>query len=397
MSNSNILVVNMAQIEAPKVKETPGKDWLSFGDNNLFPQELIDYCNTSALHNAIIQSKTEQAFGNGLSYEGKEGDLPTDEFINQANPTESLNDVLLKAIKDYNIHGGFALNIVWGSGFKKISEIYHVDFSRIRVGKLDERGNPDKYYYCTDWASQRKAGVKEIIPFNQKDKSDASQLIYFKPYQPGLSGYPLPNYMGALTYIAIDGEVANLHLSNLKNGMIPSVLINFSNGEPTEDEQKTIEKKIKSKFTGTDNAGKFVLTFSLDKEHSPDVIPLTTNDIDKQYIQLNNMVLQNILSGHRITSPLLVGIKTEGQLGGNNELYTAYRIHISTVIEPIKKSVMSVINELGKVNNIQELFLLPNDPIEFTLSENVLEKILTEEELRSLVGYGPKELDKPVV
>ena len=385
MSNK-ILVVNMSQVDIPIVREAPGKDWLQFGTDNLFPEKLIEYTNKSALHNAILQSKTEQAFGNGLSYE-KENDVKTEEFINKINPDESLNDIVLKTIRDFNIHGGFALNIVWGKGFTKIAEIYHVDFSKIRVGKIDERGKPEKYFYCSDWKNHRKVGVKEMIPYNPLDKSDASQLYYYKPYQPGYSAYPLPVYMGALTYIEIDIEIANLHLSNLKNGMLPSIMVNFTNGEPTEDEQKQIERKINDKFTGTDSGGKFILTFSQDKEHTPEITPLTTNDIDKQYIQLNNMVLQNILSGHRITSPLLVGIKTEGQLGGNNELLTAYQIHTETVIEPIREVVLSSVNKFGKINGAQELTVLPNDPVKFTFSESVLKEILTPDELRALIGY----------
>lgn len=384
--NNKILLVNMSQVEIPVIKETSGKDWIQFGNDNLFPQKLIDYSNKSALHNAILQSKTEQAFGLGLGYEGDENQL-TEDFINKANPTESLNEVALKAIRDYNIHGGFALNIVWGKGFSKIAEIYHVDISKIRAGKPDERGNPEVYYYCSDWKNHRKVEVKPIAAFDPSNKKEASQLYYYKPYQPGYSVYPLPMYIGALTYIEVDIEVANLHLSNLKNGMLPSLMVNFTNGEPTEDEQKAIEKKIKDKFAGTDNAGKFILTFSQDKDHSPEINPISTNDIDKQYIQLNNMVLQNILSGHRITSPLLVGIKTEGQLGGNNELLTAYQIHTETVIEPIREAILGVINKLGTINGIQELMIIPNDPVEFSFGEDTLSQILSKNELRTKIGY----------
>ncbi len=74
----------------------------------------------------------------------------------------------------------------------------------------------------------------------------------------------LIEYMGGLAYIEADCQIANFHNNNLRNNFWGGYLINFNNGIPTPEEQGDIERQIKRKFSGTDNAGRFVVTFNDD-------------------------------------------------------------------------------------------------------------------------------------
>jgi len=389
----NLTIINLAQVELPKFIEPRYNDWILYGSDNLFPDKLIDLANRSALHNAIISSKVDNVCAGGFTYK-KRTDTKTDKFLDHPNPNESFEDIFRKITYDYVVFGGYALNIILSKDKQSISEIYHIDFSKIRCGKANEKGIVEEYWYSKDWANYRKGEYKpESIPAYSEGSKEPSQLFYFKQYQPGISYYPLPQYVGALAYIEVDTEIANFHLAHIKNGMTPSVLINFNNGIPSSDERKKIERQIEAKYNGTDNAGKFILSFSEDASKAPTVTTLTPSQLDKQFIQLQDTVLQNILSGHKVTSPMLVGIKTEGQLGGTSELMNAYQIYTNTVIVPIQNTLMRTVNMICERNGLQKLELIPISPIEFSWEEGTLKEIMTKDEMREKIGLEP--LEKP--
>jgi hypothetical protein len=172
-------------------------------------------------------------------------------------------------------------------------------------------------------------------------------------------------------------------------------MFNFNNGIPTSEERKKIERQIEKKYNGTDNAGKFILTFSEDKDKAPTVVTLTPPQLDKQFVQLQDTVLQNILSGHKVVSPMIVGIKTEGQLGGANELENAFNIYTNTVIKPIQEIVLRSINTITRINGLKEISIIPSTPIEFSFSEGVLTSIMTKNEMREKIGLPKIEFPDP--
>ncbi len=171
---------------------------------------------------------------------------------------------------------GTEVHLALIGGLDNDFDLYHVDFSKIRTNK-----NQDKFFYSNDWKAYNqhpeKTGFKEIEKFDPQSKK--SGIFYYKQYRPNQGVYPLPGYIAALRYIEIEKEIANFHLNNIKNGFVGGTLISFNNGQPTLEEQKEIERQIKNKHTGTDNAGGIVLVFSEGKDKEPTVLPLRSNDL----------------------------------------------------------------------------------------------------------------------
>jgi len=394
---NNLVIVNMSQVDLPTFLEpySNQNDWVKYGSDNLFPFKLQDLANRSALHNAIISSKVDNVCGNGFTYE-KKTDRKTDKFMEMVNPYDTIDVFYNKIVYDFVLYGGYSINIIWSKDHKTIAEMYHIDFSKLRSGKQDDKGQVSEYFYCKDWMNyKKKENTPKPIPAYKKNSKQNSELLYVKEYRPGTEYYPLPSYVGALSYIEIDTEISNFHLSHLKNGMQPSVMMNFVNGIPTDEERRKVERSVTSKFSGSDNAGKFIITFSDGKDNQPTVEQLSTNDLDKQFIQLQDTVLQNILSGHKVVSPMLVGIRTPGQLGGTTELETAFSLYQNNVIKPIQTTTLNTINMLGAINGLQPLSIIPIKPIEFSFSERVLVNIMTQNEMRSMMNLEP--LDTLVV
>lgn len=400
MTQDNLINLAMSKIKLPDYAETHwnNKPWVRYGVDNLFPVFLQELANKSALHNAIISSKVDYSYANGLDTknvynEAKTADFSTLLFINHPNPYEDLNSIYRKCLYDYTLYGGFCLNVIWAKDRENVSEIYHIDFSKVRAGKKDEREQVKTYYYCEDWSNTRKYGYKEVDAYNSNHKK-GSQLLYVKEYRPGTFYYPLPSYVGALNYISIDCEISNFHLAHIINGMTPNMMISFCNGIPTEEERRRIKQQFVDEFTGSDNAGKFFVTFSEDKERVPQLTTISADNLDEQFIQLQATVLQNILSGHKVVSPMLVGIKTEGQLGGNTELETSFEIFNNTVIKPIQKEVTGTLNRLlSHTLHWNGTEVVPTDatPVSFTWSENILSQILTPDEMRERIGIDKKD------
>jgi hypothetical protein len=326
-------------------------DVVYYGENNKFPQLLIDLFHKSSVHATAVNAKHQAVIGQGLT--GINEDL-----LNKVNKEdETWNDIFNKVALDRVLFGGFALEVIWTNDRTKIAEVYHVDFSYIRAHKCDHRGNVPGYY-VSKYFGKRYGGIvpyKKDLPylpsFSKMDRTAPSQLLYFRPYTAGLDYYPIPDYMGALKTIELDAEVDNFHKNNIKNGLAPSLAITTFT-DANEEEREAIERQLRAAYAGSDNAGSLMYMDVADKDQAPVITPIPQNGADGYYTTVNDMVTQKILTGHRITSPMLLGIKTEGQLGGRQELLDAYAHFLTTVIYPMQSDILKTFEMLFAVNGV---------------------------------------------
>jgi hypothetical protein len=316
-------------------------DWVYYGLNNLLPQYFIGLYDNCAIHKAVVTSKVNQIMGDGIV--SLNNPMAT---INLINDTENVTEVLRKVALDYMLFGGYCLNIIWSKDRKSIAEIYHVDFSRIRSGKINpDTDKIDCYYYSADWAFPKKFIPQEIKAFSQQEK-EPSQLLYFKNYMPSMSYYPVPDWSAGQRAIEINVESLNYHMNNLRKGMNPSLWINYNNGIPGEEEQRIIVRALESQYAGTDNAGQAIISFNESKEQSPEITQIPRDDHDSYYQTLNDDITRTILSAHRVSSAELFGIATAGKLGGSDEIVQHSEYFRKMVIQPYQEQLLPVFNKL---------------------------------------------------
>ena len=319
-------------------------DYVLYGEGNLMPQFLISRYNNSAIHKAIVVSKKEQICGDGIV--SMNNPMAT---INLINDSERVMDVFEKCALDLVLFGGFSLNVVWSRDRKSIAEIYHIDFSRLRSGKINpETDKVEKYYYSPDWANTKKFPPKEYPAFSQKD-GDPSQIYYYKQYSPSQSYYPHPDYSGGLASIEIDVNIKEFHANNLKNGMLPSLWINMNNGIPGEEEQRLVTRALEGQFTSVNNAGRPIISFNESKELSPEITQIQTSANDGYYQAIYDDIIRSILSAHRISSGELFGISTANKLGSKDEITTHIEFVRKTVIMPYQKQLLGVFDKLCSI------------------------------------------------
>jgi len=405
----NILSVNLSSSTSPVIEEVRGKDYIEYGTEewkNLYPQFLIDLYYNSSTHAAIINATAEMIAGDDIviddEEEAQENNL--DKLVKlknlfyNANGKETLHEVLKKVAFDFKLQGGFGLHLIYNRAKTEIVEIYHVPCERIRAGKPNAMGVVDTYYVSADWSNTRMNRPTPIAAFDAYDRTSASQLLYSGLYSPNMDIYHTPDYIAANNWALVDSRVSEFHLNNISNGFSGSYMINFSNGVPTQEERLAIERSLTDKFTSASNSGKFVLTFSDDKTRTPEIFPISVSNADKQYLALQELLVQNILTGHRVTSPMLMGIKNDTGLGNNaDELNNAANFYLNTVVKPFQSHILKVLAKIFKINNMDlSVSFVQTKPITTKFDMETLKSVMTQAEIREELGLAPLEEDEVV-
>jgi hypothetical protein len=377
----DIMVLRFADSSIPVFKESKNKGYIKYGENNLYPKYLNYLFNKSAKHNAIVNGKAMYIFGAGYT----NGDI----IVNKLN--ESLNDITKKCILDTRVYGGYRLEVIWNK-LGQVCEVYHVEFSTIRKGK------DGGYFYKENWDISNRDEEVFIEEFNPSNRF-GRQIYAYNEYRPDVRFYPLPDYIGANNYIETDIEISKYYLSAIKNGMMPSKMVQFYTGSDIPDDKKReIENRWKQKFAGSENAGKFVLVFNSNKDKSVDVQDLSGTDLDKHFVEMNKTCQQEIFSGHLVTSPMLFGIKTEGQLGGNTELQTAYTIFQNTYARPKAQDLDKEVNWLMSFSKWPAKYELQEaNPLDIQFDIKDIAKFIPKNFIFDKIGI-PKEMwnDAPI-
>jgi len=374
---SNIRFVNLSSYTTPVVKEQRGKEWVSYGDSNNYFQYLIDRYNGSATNNAIINGISELIYGKGL--DATDSNRKPDQYAKMKSLFSK--DCMRKVTSDFKMMGQCAFQVIYSKDHQQITEVYHMPVESLRAEKCNDEGDIEAYYYAKDWGAVE--GKKEtpirIPAFGFSN--EGIEILYIRPYRAGFYYYSPVDYQGGLPYAELEEEVANYHLNNIKNGMSPSMLINFNNGVPTEEERYLIESRIGEKFSGTSNAGKFILAFNDNKEMAADITPVQLSDASDQYQFLADEAMRKLMVAHRVTSPMLLGIKDQSGLGNNaEELKTASTLFDNTVIRPMQETILDGVDKILAYNDISlNLYFKTLQPLEFQEGVVVDQETMEEE------------------
>lgn len=375
-------LVNLSTYTTPQIKEVANKDWVHYGQDNNYYQYLIDRYNGSPTNNAIINGLSEQIYGKGIN--ATDSNRKPEEYAQMLSLFKK--DIVRKFAYDLKLMGQCAIQVIYSKDRNRIAQVEHLPIETIRAEKVDENsGDVMAFYYHADWLNIKPSEQPKRIPAFGTSK-ESIEILCVKPYRAGFYYYSPVDYQGALQYAELEEEIANYHLNNIKNGLAPSMLINFNNGIPNDEERELIEKRIYDKFSGTSAAGKFILSFNDNTESSANIEPVQLSDAHNQYQFLSDESSKKILVGHRIVSPMLFGIKDNTGLGNNaEELKTASVLNDNVVVKPFQELLIDSFDKILAFNQISlNLYFETLQPLEF--KEDIIEEIDDKEVIEEETG-----------
>lgn len=341
--NQNFSVLNFGQQDIPVVTEDikSRHQWVPVGilDQDDYFTTLTDAYNTSTTNAACIEGVADMIYGKGLYSKN----LAFQPILEKILPQEELKRVSF----DLKLTGNGVFQVYWNDEHTKIVKMYHTPIQNWRAEKITDTPKVQNYFYCTDWSDMRAQKNKKAYPAFGTSR-EKMEILWVKNYSPGKYYYSMPDWMPALQFGFVEAELSNLHLNNIENGFLPMVMISMNNGVPAPEERDTIENLIETKFTGTKNAGRFILTFNDNKENAPTIDAVQIDNLHDKYKYVADYAQDRILVAHRITSPLLFGIRTasNGFSSQSEEMMTAYSILQTMTIIPFQGLLTNILTEV---------------------------------------------------
>lgn len=373
-----IHALSLSNYVSPTIEEKKNKAFVTYGDKNSYFQYLIDRYNGSPTNNAVINGISEMIYGKGL--DATDSNKKPDAYAQAITLLQK--DCIRKLCSDLKLFGQCSMQVIYSKDRKKIARVEHIPVEQLAAEKCNDKGEIEAYYFSNDWAKYNRINqVKRIPAFGMSN--EAIEVVYVKPYRAGYKYYATPDYQGGLQYADLEEEISNFHINNIQAGLSPSMLINFNSGTPTAEEREMIERRIYDKFSGSSNAGKFILAFNDSAETAATIDPVQLSDAHNQYQFLSDESSRKILVAHRVVSPMLLGIKDNTGLGNNaEELKTASVLMDNTVIRPFQNLLIEAFDKILAFNGISlNLYFKTLQPLEFIdIDKDIIDDETQEEE-----------------
>lgn len=431
---SNIQI-DLALLEVPKPVATRGNKWVLWGENHSFMPELLAKIRRSPTASALFGRKASLVAGDGFKV-NEVAQPKLAEFLKKVARTgrHKTGDKLLKrVVKDYTKLRGFALQVVWAADGEHIAELYHEPFQRVACGPENEDDEVETYWLCKDWSQRSKYKTKDIPAYNPDRAKlrgplpdnaapgavapllEPVQLYYYAEEGAGTEYYPDLEYEAAIPYIEMEGDLAIFHGTNVATGFNVQSIVAIQKGpEDRADgkggvitaasQREVMEQKFKDKYQGP-RGQKVMFIYgdgSTDAADKMAKISQLSAGSPEMYTTYAELAQQAILSANSCTSPMVAGLPSAngGALGGNGtEMYEAFKLFFNANCLPDQGVLLEAFKELlGKVAGVSFedehaetplLDIIGSLPVEYTFSEQTMELIMTDDELRAKINLPP--------
>ena len=373
---NNLHILNLAAYNRPEITESKNKEWVNYGVDNNYYQYIIDRYNGSATNNAIINGVVNMIYGKGL--DATNSSKKPDEYA-QMKSIFSKDDVR-KTVLDLKLLGEGSMQIIYKNG--KVYKAEHFPRQTLRAEKCNENGEIEAYYYHYNWDKIKPSEQPKRIPAFGFGNGKESEIKIIKRYVSGFDYYAPVDYQGGLAYAELEEEIADYLINEVQCGFSGTKVVNFNNGIPDREKQLQVKDDVLGKLTGS-RGEKVIVAFNNNAESKTTVDDIPLNDAPQHYEYLSNECVKKLIISHRITSPLLIGVKDGNSGLGNNaeEIKTATLLFDNIVIKPYQELLTDCFDAVLSVNGISlNLYFRTLQPLEFTDTEDIVNEEQREEE-----------------
>lgn len=367
-NESNIVSLKLSEYVAKSdAEKVDRKGWVNYGDQNDFPQYLRDLAHESPVHGSLVVAIGDMIAGKGIKSEQYQAELDA----------LDVNTLTYACAHDLKLFGGFFIEVIWSNDRTVISKLNAIPFEECRIAINQEDESEIGIFHSYDWSNiRKKKNTPEFIPkYNYLTRAEEPRQIYWCFTYTGSDVYPRPDYWSAINYIELDKQISIFHINQISNGLFPSTIINFYNGQATPEQKQQMMMDWENKMSGARNAGKVVMFFNERDQPKTEITPFPVNDADKQYQLMDTTATQKIITSHRVTTPLLFGIRETSGFGSNkDEMATGLEIFNKQVIQPYQEKINTSIEELlsNQLPGVN-FTIVPNTPLAVEQAEEVVD------------------------
>jgi len=372
---SEFFVTKLAAYTAPEVVELKNKDWVQYGIDNNYFNYIIDVNNNSTTCRAITIGISNMIYGKGLA--AHDADKRPEQYAQMMSLFKKSD--LRKFINDYKVLGMAAFQLVYQDG--KVKEVHHFPMETLRAEKCNDDGEIEGWYYSNHWDNLKPTEKPERIPAFGFGKANGVEMYVLKPYEAGKYYYSSPDWSSAMPYAVLEDEIGDYLINDCINGFSGTKVVNFNNGVPDPEKMQSIKSDVLGKLTGS-RGEKVIVAFNNNSESKTTIDDIPLNDAPQHYQYLADECFRKLIVGHRVTSPMLLGIR-EGNDGlGNNaeEIKNATQLFDNIVIQCFQDQVIECLDAILSVNDIAlDLYFKTLKPLDFSDIDIVNKKIIEEE------------------
>jgi hypothetical protein len=372
---NNVHILSLSAYNSPVITESKNKDFVEYGEDNNYFQYLIDRFLYSNTNHAIITGVANMIYGKGL--DATDSNRKPNEYAQMMSIVKK--DCLRKVSLERKLLGMAAMQVIYLNG--KVKSVEHFPMHTLRAEKCNAKGEIEAWYYHPDWSKYKKGDELKKIPAFRFGNGKEVELYVIKPYVSGYHYYTPIDYSGALPYAKLEEEVSDYLINDVMNGFSGTKVINFNNNIPPEEKRQEVASEVKRKLTGS-KGDKVIVSFNASAENKTTVDDIPLNDAPEHYQYLSTECFEKLIVGHRVTSPMLLGIRDTGGGMSNNadEIETATRLMDNIVIRPYQLEIIEAIDEILAVNGIAlNLYFKTIQPLDF-IDVNTLNAETNEEE-----------------
>ena len=372
----NLHIVNLASYNRPQISEDKQREWVNYGDDNNYYQYLIDLYTNSTTNNAIINGIANMIYGKGI-----------DALNNSQKPNEYAamrsivsDHCLRKVCLDLKLLGEGSFQVLYQDS--KVIKAEHFPRQTLRPEKCNEDGKIEAYYYAADWTKVKPNDKPQRIASFGFGNGKEPEIKICKRYVSGYDYICPVDYQGGLAYAELESEISDYLINDVQNNFSGTKIVNFNNGSPDVNQQLQIKNDVMRKLTGA-RGEKVIIAFNNNAESKTTVDDIPLNDAPAHYEYLSNECSNKLIVAHRVTSPLLLGIRNDSNgLGSNaDEIKTAALLFDNITIKPYQDLLVDCIDDILAVNDISlKLYFKTLQPLSFIESDNLVTDEAREEE-----------------
>ena len=364
----NLHIVNLASYNRPQISEDKNREWVNYGEDNDYYTYLIKLYTESTTNNAIINGVTNMIYGKGL--DALDSSRKTNEYA--AMRSIFSDGCLRKVTLDLKLLGEGSFQVLYKNG--RVIKSEHFPRQTLRAERCNKDGEIEAYYYFHDWANVKRSDKPKRIANFGFGNGKEPEIKIIKRYVSGYDYYCPVDYQGGLAYAELESEVADYLINDVQNGFSGTKICNFNNGIPDQEKQIQVKNDVMRKLTGS-RGEKVIIAFNNNAESKTTVDDIPLNDAPQHYEYLSNECSSKLIVAHRVTSPLLLGIRTENNgLGSNaDEIKTAALLFDNITIKPYQDLITECIDDVLAVNGISlKLYFKTLQPLAFIDTDNAI-------------------------